>query len=93
MSSWQKIYQKILDLPLSLLVKTHSIPSDPVADLELDLERPIVYILPFRSVTDLLTLRSSTQALGLLIPCHHWKSMPDVPSLCVHRLRAKRLWF
>ncbi|GAL05701.1 glycerol-3-phosphate acyltransferase [Photobacterium aphoticum] len=68
MSSWQKIYQKILDLPLSLLVKTHSIPSDPVADLELDLERPIVYILPFRSVTDLLTLRSSTQALGLPDP-------------------------
>ncbi|MGF1685225.1 glycerol-3-phosphate 1-O-acyltransferase PlsB [Photobacterium japonica] len=68
MSSWQKIYQKILDLPLSLLVKTHSIPSDPIADLELDLERPIVYILPFRSVTDLLTLRSSTQKLGLPDP-------------------------
>ena len=68
MSSWQKIYQKILDLPLSLLVKTHSIPSDPVADLELDLERPIVYILPFRSNTDLMTLRSSTQKLGLPDP-------------------------
>ncbi|MGF1724464.1 glycerol-3-phosphate 1-O-acyltransferase PlsB [Photobacterium nomapromontoriensis] len=68
MSSWQKIYQKILDLPLSLLVKTHSIPSDPIADLDLDLERPIVYILPFRSNTDLMTLRSSTQKLGLPDP-------------------------
>ncbi len=64
MSSWQKIYRKLLNLPLSLLVKTHSIPSDPVADLELDLERPIIYILPFRSNTDLMTLRSSTQELG-----------------------------
>ncbi|PSW19326.1 glycerol-3-phosphate 1-O-acyltransferase [Photobacterium sanctipauli] len=68
MSSWQKIYQKILDLPLSLLVKTNSIPSDPVADLELDLERPIVYILPFSSNTDLMTLRRSTQELGLPDP-------------------------
>ncbi|MGF1699826.1 glycerol-3-phosphate 1-O-acyltransferase PlsB [Photobacterium makurazakiensis] len=68
MSSWQKIYQKILDLPLSLLVKTHSIPADPVTDLELDLERPIVYILPFRSNTDLMTLRSSTIKLGLPDP-------------------------
>ncbi len=68
MSSWQKIYRKLLNLPLSLLVKTHSIPSDPVADLELDLERPIIYILPFRSNTDLMTLRSSTQELGLPDP-------------------------
>ena len=68
MSSWQKIYQNLLNLPLSLLVKTHSIPSDPVADLELDPERPIIYILPFRSNTDLMTLRSSARELGLPDP-------------------------
>lgn len=68
MSSWQKIYRNLLNLPLSLLVKTHSIPSDPMADLELDLERPIIYILPFCSNTDLMTLRSSTEALGLPDP-------------------------
>ena len=32
------------------------------------MERPIVYILPFRSNTDLMTLRSSTQKLGLPDP-------------------------
>lgn len=68
MSSWQKVYRKLLNLPLSLLVKTHSIPSDPVADLALDLSRPIIYILPFRSNTDLMTLRSSALALGLPDP-------------------------
>jgi glycerol-3-phosphate O-acyltransferase len=68
MSSGQKIYQQLLKLPLSLLVKPHSIPSDPVADLELDLARPIVYILPYRSNTDLLTLRSSALASGLPDP-------------------------
>ena len=68
MSSGQKIYQQLLKLPLSLLVKPHTIPSDPVADLELDLTRPIVYILPYRSNTDLLTLRSSALASGLPDP-------------------------
>ncbi|OAN16959.1 glycerol-3-phosphate 1-O-acyltransferase [Photobacterium jeanii] len=68
MSSWQKIYQQTLNLPLSLLVKTHSIPSNPVEDLALDLARPIIYILPFRSTTDLVTLRRSTQELGLPDP-------------------------
>lgn len=68
MSTWQKISRQLLRLPLSLLVKTNSIPSDPVTDLELDLERPIVYILPFRSTTDLMTLRNSTQELGLPDP-------------------------
>ncbi|UTV27848.1 glycerol-3-phosphate 1-O-acyltransferase PlsB [Photobacterium atrarenae] len=68
MSNWQKVYRKVLNLPLSLLVKTHSIPSDPVADLALDLSRPIIYILPFRSNTDLMTLRSSALTLGLPDP-------------------------
>ncbi|KMV30471.1 glycerol-3-phosphate 1-O-acyltransferase PlsB [Photobacterium swingsii] len=68
MSSWQKFYQKTLNLPLSLLVKTHSIPSNPVEDLALDLARPIIYILPFRSTTDLVTLRRSTKELGLPDP-------------------------
>ncbi|WP_318522930.1 glycerol-3-phosphate 1-O-acyltransferase PlsB [Photobacterium leiognathi] len=68
MSRWQKFYQQLLKLPLSILVKPATIPSDPVADLELDLERPIVYILPYCSNTDLLTLRNSAKALGLPDP-------------------------
>ena len=63
-----RFYQQLLKLPLSLLVKPATIPSDPVADLELDLERPIAYILPYSSNTDLLTLRSSAKALGLPDP-------------------------
>ncbi|MFD2177137.1 glycerol-3-phosphate 1-O-acyltransferase PlsB [Veronia pacifica] len=59
MSAWQSIYHKLLNLPVSTLVKTISIPSDPVNELDLDLSRPVVYVLPFHSHTDLLTLRAS----------------------------------
>ncbi|WP_407331701.1 glycerol-3-phosphate 1-O-acyltransferase PlsB [Enterovibrio sp. 27052020O] len=68
MSAWQSFYHKLLNLPLSVLVKTISIPSDPINQLGFDLTRPMVYVLPFRSHTDLLTLRNICLQLGLPDP-------------------------
>ncbi|OEE64345.1 glycerol-3-phosphate 1-O-acyltransferase [Enterovibrio norvegicus FF-33] len=68
MSACQSFYHKLLNLPLSVLVKTISIPSDPINQLGFDLTRPMVYVLPFRSHTDLLTLRSICLQLGLPDP-------------------------
>ncbi len=68
MSAFHSIYQTILNLPLSVLVKTISIPSDPIKQCEIDTKRPIVYVLPFQSYTDLLTLRKSCIQLGLPDP-------------------------
>ncbi|MEZ9212722.1 glycerol-3-phosphate 1-O-acyltransferase PlsB, partial [Vibrio lentus] len=55
-------------LPLSVLVKGTSIPSNPVEDLNIDLGKPIVYALPFRSSVDLLTLQKHALELGLPDP-------------------------
>lgn len=66
MSGWRKIYYKILNLPLKLLVRSKVIPSDPVAELGLDPSRPILYVLPYNSKADLLTLR--TQCLAQDLP-------------------------
>lgn len=68
MSAWQTISHNILKLPLSLLVNTVSIPSDPINQLGFDVERPLIYVLPFFSHTDLLTLRKSCLQLGLPDP-------------------------
>lgn len=68
MSAWQTISQNILKLPLSLLVNTVSIPSNPITQLDFDIQRPMIYVLPFFSQTDLLTLRKSCLALGLPDP-------------------------
>ncbi|MCE5164883.1 glycerol-3-phosphate 1-O-acyltransferase PlsB [Plesiomonas sp. PI-19] len=57
MSGWKRIYHKFLDLPLSLLVKSKLIPADPIQELHIDPARPILYVLPYKSDTDLLTLR------------------------------------
>ncbi|NIF22796.1 glycerol-3-phosphate 1-O-acyltransferase PlsB [Candidatus Pantoea multigeneris] len=58
MSGWRKLYYKLLNLPLSLLVKTKSIPTDPVSEHGIDPSRPVMYVLPYDSKADLLTLRS-----------------------------------
>ena len=58
MSGWPRIYYKLLNLPLSVLVKSKSIPADPAPELGLDTSRPIMYVLPYNSKADLLTLRA-----------------------------------
>ena len=68
MSTGQTIYHSLLKLPLSVMVKSTSIPSNPIEDLKIDLERPIIYALPFRSHVDLLTLQKSALELGLPDP-------------------------
>ncbi|TDB48132.1 glycerol-3-phosphate 1-O-acyltransferase PlsB [Photorhabdus luminescens] len=57
MSSWRKIYYKLLNLPLKILVKSKLIPTDPITELRLDTTRPILYVLPYHSKADLLALR------------------------------------
>ncbi|MFA0141647.1 glycerol-3-phosphate 1-O-acyltransferase PlsB [Vibrio kanaloae] len=68
MSSGQSFSRSLMKLPLSLLVKGTSIPSNPVEDLNIDLGKPIVYALPFRSSVDMLTLQKHALELGLPDP-------------------------
>lgn len=68
MSGWPRIYYKLLNLPLSVLVKSKSIPADPQAELGLDTTRPIMYVLPYNSKADLLTLRAQCLAHDLPDP-------------------------
>ncbi|MDC9623412.1 glycerol-3-phosphate 1-O-acyltransferase PlsB [Xenorhabdus sp. XENO-7] len=68
MSSWRKIYYKLLNFPLKFLVKSKLIPTDPIAELSLDTTRPILYVLPYHSKTDLLTLRQQCLAQDLPDP-------------------------
>lgn len=68
MSGWSRFLYKLLNLPLSVLVKSKSVPADPCAELGLDTSRPIMYVLPYNSKTDLLTLRNRCLAHDLPDP-------------------------
>ena len=68
MSGWSPIYYKLLNLPLRILVKSKSIPADPICELGLDATRPIMYVLPYNSKADILTLRAQCLAHNLPDP-------------------------
>ena len=51
-----------------MLVKGTAIPSNPIDDLDIDINKPIVYALPFRSNVDLLTLQTHALQAGLPDP-------------------------
>ena len=68
MAGCLNLYRKILDLPLSFLVKNNPIPQHPVEELTLNTTQPIVYVLPYTSQTDLLIFRNNCLALGLPDP-------------------------
>ena len=68
MSGWRKLYYKLLNLPLSILVKSKVIPTDPVSEHGIDPTRPVMYVLPYDSKADLLTLRNQCLRLDLPDP-------------------------
>ena len=68
MSCGQSFSRSLLKIPLSVMVKGTTIPSNPIDDLNIDLAKPIVYALPFRSNVDLLTLQKQAKHLGLPDP-------------------------
>ncbi|KYP97379.1 glycerol-3-phosphate acyltransferase [Sodalis-like endosymbiont of Proechinophthirus fluctus] len=73
MSGWRRIYYNFLELPLKLLVKSKVIPADPGAEAGLDPRQPMMYVLPYNSKVDLLTLRMQCLKQGLpdpLTPLH-----------------------
>ncbi len=68
MASCLNIYRKMLELPLSILVKNNPIPHNPIEELKLTTTQPIVYVLPYTSQTDLLIFRKNCLNVGLPDP-------------------------
>ena len=68
MSSIVKAYRKLLELPLSFLVKNNPIPANPIEELQLSTTQPIVYVLPYTSLTDFVIFRRNCLAVGLPDP-------------------------
>ena len=52
MSGIVSTYRKLLELPLSVLVKNNPIPAQPIEELQLNINQPILYVLPYTSQTD-----------------------------------------
>ncbi|MDQ7049687.1 MAG: glycerol-3-phosphate 1-O-acyltransferase PlsB [Enterobacterales bacterium] len=63
-----RIYQKLVEIPLKLLVSSKLVPEDPIQDLAIDPNSPIYYILQRRSTSSFLILKEKAQRLNLPAP-------------------------
>ncbi|CUX96286.1 Glycerol-3-phosphate acyltransferase [Candidatus Gullanella endobia] len=57
MLNWNKIYYMLLDLPIKLLVRSKVIPTNLRTEVYFDSLKSMIYVLPYNSKVDLLTLR------------------------------------
>jgi len=63
-----RIYQKIVEIPLKLLVSSKLVPEDPIHDLSIDTNSPIYYVLQRRSTSSFLILKEKAKRLNLPAP-------------------------
>ena len=68
MSDIVSTYRKLLELPLSVLVKNNPIPAQPIEELQLNINQPILYVLPYTSQTDFVIFRRNCLSVGLPDP-------------------------
>ncbi|MBY5994045.1 glycerol-3-phosphate 1-O-acyltransferase PlsB [Ferrimonas balearica] len=61
-------WQQPLRWAQKALVTSKAVPEDPIAELDLDPQRPLVYVLPHESFSDRLALHECCQKLGLPSP-------------------------
>ena len=73
--------------PVKLFAKPNILPEDPVADLGLDLDQPIYYVLNSYSATDLNVLERVCEQLGLPLPL-----APNDQSGYLFVLKKRHFW-
>jgi len=66
--SLKKASFKILQTPIKLLVKATVLPEDPEKEFNLDLQKPIHYVISHYSATDLNVLHRYCEEMGLPSP-------------------------
>ncbi|MBV1908617.1 MAG: glycerol-3-phosphate 1-O-acyltransferase PlsB [Kangiellaceae bacterium] len=65
---FNRLYQKLVELPLKLMVNSKLIPENPVQDLPIDTSGPIYYVLQRRSTSSFLMLKEKAKGLNLPEP-------------------------
>ncbi len=71
MSVILNLYRQCLAFPLSFLVKNNPIPQNPIEELHLDIQQPVVYVLPYTSQADFVIFRKNCLSVGLPDPAEN----------------------
>ncbi|MFT6732669.1 MAG: glycerol-3-phosphate O-acyltransferase [Polaribacter sp.] len=85
----RNLYQKLVGMPLKLLVNSKLLPEDPIKDLEIDLEQPIYYVLQRNSTSSFLILCEKAKILNLPEPKIIRKTTATIENGSVFFLQSK----
>jgi len=87
-----QLYQKVVAIPIKLLVKSKILPEQPIKELNIDLESPIYYVLQRRSTSSFLMLQQQALQLGLPEPKIINRVDDDIPQGGVFFLQNKQIF-
>lgn len=65
---WNKLSFAFIRLPVKFFVKSESIPTDPIKDLNINRLAPVLYVLPYNSKIDLMVVQSLSRKYQLPDP-------------------------
>ena len=65
---WNKLSFAFIRLPVKFFVKSQSIPTDPIRDLNINRLAPVLYVLPYNSKIDLMVVQSLSRKYQLPDP-------------------------
>lgn len=65
---WNKLSFAFIRLPVKFFVKSQSIPTDPIKDLNINRLAPVLYVLPYNSKIDLMVVQSLSRKYQLPDP-------------------------
>ena len=68
MSGARAFFRKIVTLPIRWLISVNSVPANIEAELGIDKNKPLLYLIQTESITDLIALQKSAAGLGLPDP-------------------------
>lgn len=84
-----KLYHKIVSVPLKLLVTSKVIPEAPINDLDIDTTAPIYYVLQRRSTSSFMMLKDRAKQLKLPEPKLISSRQSEIASGSVFFLQSK----
>ena len=88
----QYLYQKMVSVPLKLLVSSKLLPDDPIKELAIELDSPIYYVLQRRSTSSFLMLQEKAKKLNLPEPQIIKGRPTEIPNGAVFFLQNKNIF-
>ncbi|WP_144392936.1 glycerol-3-phosphate 1-O-acyltransferase PlsB [Pleionea sediminis] len=86
------LYFSLAKLPINWLVRIKAIPEQPKESLNIDLEKPVYYVMRTRATSSFIMLEQQCKKLGLPEPKYINSTQDDIPNGAVFFIQHKQIF-